>query len=245
MATYTLYHTNDFHGHLSAEQAERLRLLRLGVEGNGLLLDAGDAGSSGNITYKSDGEQILTEMSRAGYDAMTVGNRDFHFSQSGFASKLKLATFPILCANIRAKENTINLPVQGSQLFSMLDGFTIGVFGLTVPMITERMLSRKVSSYIFDQPLSVANRLVSELRPKCDLLVCLSHIGLQSDRKLAEEQPRIDLIIGGHTHAILDFGEIVGRTLLVQAGSWGKLLGKVLVEVSSGGINLAASIEPL
>ena len=56
---------------------------------------------SGNITYKPGGETILKAMNAIGYDAMTVGNREFHFSRMGFQSKVRLAHFPVLCANIR------------------------------------------------------------------------------------------------------------------------------------------------
>src|SRR6266511_2410727 len=88
MASITLIHTNDFHNHLNAQQAERLRQLRQALGESGLLLDAGDAISSGNVTYKPGGEPILDVMSEAGYDAMTVGNREFHFSRAGFWAKL-------------------------------------------------------------------------------------------------------------------------------------------------------------
>ncbi|MEP6756483.1 MAG: metallophosphatase [Chthonomonadales bacterium] len=245
MPTYTIYHTNDFHGHLEPAQVDRLTKLRKGIEGRGLLLDAGDAGSSCNITFKSDGEPILTEMSRAGYDAMTVGNRDFHFSLAGFTSKLKLAKFPILCANVRVKESGAMLPAVKYVDFTMSDGFRISVFGITVPMITEKMLSRKVSAYVFDEPISVASHLAKKLRPDCDMLVCLSHIGLKQDHRLAEACSDIDLIVGGHTHAVLESGEIVGRTLLVQAGSWGKLLGKVEINADGGKLALTSTVEPL
>ena len=86
---YTILHTNDFHNHLLPQQAERLRELRAGLGDNGLLLDAGDAISSGNVTYKPGGEPILDVMSDAGYDAMTIGNREFHFSQAGFCAKVE------------------------------------------------------------------------------------------------------------------------------------------------------------
>lgn len=252
MPTLTLLHTNDFHNHLLPEQADRLREARRSIEGQGLLLDAGDAISSGNITYKPAGEPILDMMSDAGYDAMTVGNREFHFSRAGFCVKVRRARFPVLCANVRTKEAGAELPVVPS-IRRTLSGVRIIIFGLTVPMITERMLSRTVSAYVFDDPLSIARALVPTLRPECDLLICLSHIGLARDRELAASVPGIDLIIGGHTHATLETGERVEETLIVQAGWWGKYLGTVTMEIDpadtrEGGKGkpvLTAKIEPL
>src|SRR5205823_7272454 len=97
----TLLHTNDHHNRLTEAQVRHLRLLRESVGNSGLLLDAGDAISAGNVTVRPGGEPILTRLAQAGYDAMTVGNREFHFSRPGFCSKLSKATFPVLCANIR------------------------------------------------------------------------------------------------------------------------------------------------
>src|SRR5262249_17846752 len=150
----------------SAPQAERLSALRRDLGTHGLLLDAGDAVSSGNVTFKSGGEPILQTMSSIGYDAMAVGNREFHFSRKGFEAKLSLARFPVLCANIRrvGRGGNSGLPVRSDVSFTLDESVRITVFGLTVPMITERMLVRKVSAYVFDDPIETAHRIVSGLR---------------------------------------------------------------------------------
>jgi len=250
MPTFTLLHTNDFHNHLTDAQALKLKARRAALGDSGLLLDAGDAISSGNITYKAGGEPILDVMSDAGYDAMTVGNREFHFSQAGFFAKVSRARFPILCANVRGSrtnEPVTKLPVV-PYIEKKVSDIRVAIFGLTVPMITERMLSRKVSAYVFDDPLKTAENLVAKLRPRSDVLVCLSHIGLAKDRELAERVPGIDLIIGGHTHAVLETGEMVDGTVIVQAGWWGKYLGTITADVcltGEGKASFTSMIEPL
>lgn len=245
MPTVTILHTNDFHNHLQPEQAARLKERRSALGDSGLLLDAGDAISSGNITYRPGGEPILDVMSDAGYDAMTVGNREFHFSQAGFCAKVSRARFPVLCANVWARDEQTKLPVAPSITRRLADGIRVTIFGLTVPMITEKMLVRRVSAYVFDDPLRAADRVVPELRRDCDLLICLSHIGMARDRELAERRPEIDVIIGGHTHALLENGEKIGRTLVVQAGWWGKYLGTVTVDLGHVEPALSASVELL
>jgi 2',3'-cyclic-nucleotide 2'-phosphodiesterase (5'-nucleotidase family) len=245
MPTVTLLHTNDFHNHLTPDKAARLAALRSSLGESGLLLDAGDAGSSGNVTFKPGGEPILELMSDSGYDAMTVGNRDFHFSQVGFTAKLFRARFPVLCANVRPRDPSSPLPAVPSITKTLVNGFRVTVLGLTVPMITERMLVRKVSAYVFDDPIETAARLIPDLRPHCDLLVCLTHIGLGKDRELAARVPGIDLIIGGHTHALLEEGERVENTLVVQAGAHGRCFGTVQVMMEEGVQRLKANIEPL
>jgi 2',3'-cyclic-nucleotide 2'-phosphodiesterase (5'-nucleotidase family) len=257
---YTLLHTNDFHNHLTAGQAETLKQRITSLNGRGLLLDAGDAISAGNITYRPHGEPILDVMSDIGYAAMTVGNREFHFSRAGFHSKLSRSRFPILCANVRPSRRTHLSNGDQDQIdeskplvhawrrFVLDNGFSIIVFGITVPMITERMLARKVSAYVFDDPIETARRLVPELigEQAPDLLIGLTHIGIRMDRLLAEQVPGIDLIIGGHTHVTISEGERVGSTLIVQAGSYGHLLGTVdVTRQDNGTLNMSARVENL
>jgi 2',3'-cyclic-nucleotide 2'-phosphodiesterase (5'-nucleotidase family) len=245
MPTITLLHTNDLHNHFTTLQAARLARLRNALGSSGLLLDAGDAISAGNLTYNPAGEPILEQMSEAGYDAMTVGNREFHLTEAGFCAKLHCARFPVLCANVRVRDKGTRLPVQPFLLRTLAGNIRVGIFGLTVPMITERMLVRKLSAYVFEEPLRKAAELVPTYRQQCDVLICLSHIGLGKDRELAAVVPGIDLIVGGHTHAVLEAGEWVQDTLIVHAGSHGRYFGVVSVETRQGQRHWKAKVEPL
>jgi 2',3'-cyclic-nucleotide 2'-phosphodiesterase (5'-nucleotidase family) len=244
MSTLTILHTNDFHNHLRPEQASRLAQLRRSLGSSGLLLDAGDAISAGNLTYRPGGEEILDRMSEAGYEAMAVGNREFHFTEAGFQAKVSRARFPVLCANVRTR-GPAKLPVIPSARFVLCGEVRAGVFGLTVPMITERMLARNVSSYVFDDPIAVATEVVPTLRSASDLVICLSHIGLARDRELAAAVRGIDLIVGGHTHAKLAEGEWIGETLIVQAGWWAHYYGEVTIDLEEGAKRASAKIHTL
>jgi len=246
---YTILHTNDFHNKLSEPQAERLRGLRSAIGDRGLLLDAGDAIGSGNITFRPGGEPILDTLSDIGYSAMTVGNREFHFSRIGMHSKVSRARFPVLCANVRLNSKTppddndfsrgrrADPPVSPWNLFELEGGYRVVVFGVTVPMITEKMSVKHVSAYLFDEPVQTALRLADQLKEtlRPDLIVALTHIGARLDRVLAEKSNSIDLIIGGHSHVIMPLGEWFGETLVVQAGSHGRLFGTVQVSPSATG----------
>lgn len=258
---FTLLHTNDFHNKLSPEKAVRLKAMRKEIGDQGVLLDAGDASGSGNITFKLAGESILAAMTDIGYDAMTVGNRDFHVSQLGFRSKLFRAGFPILCANVRNSHtakiqnyealnsevsidfsNDDKKPLKKTLIHRFLylrsnPEWKMLVVGLTIPMVTEKMWERKLSAYIFDDPFKSAVSLIPSLkrRLKPDLTVALTHIGIANDRKLAESDLGIDLIVGGHTHEVLQEGERIGDCLVVQAGSHGRYYGRVEVNKNTEG----------
>ena len=102
---------------------------------------------AGNIEANPFGEAVLRTMSGLGYDAMTMGNREFHVLRPMLAAKIRDAQFPVLCANLRMKEddgNNKSLPVQAFRRFEM-GGVRVCVFGVTVPMVTERMAARHLS----------------------------------------------------------------------------------------------------
>lgn len=231
MPDLTILHTNDLHGKLTDVAARLIRRKKDSCD-KCVLLDAGDAVSSGNIYYRPGGEPVLARMSEIGYDAMAMGNREFHFLSAGLKSKIKLAGFPVLSANLRSGVD-IGPTVQPSINLS-LGGMRIAIFGLSVPMITKRMLASKVSPFWFEDPVSAASEIVPGLRKDADLLIALTHIGLQADKELAEKIPGIDIIVGGHTHAVISEVMYVGDTAIVQAGWWGHYLGRVEIAFPSG-----------
>jgi 2',3'-cyclic-nucleotide 2'-phosphodiesterase (5'-nucleotidase family) len=243
MPQIKILHTNDLHNRLTTEQACFLAVRRRELEGFGFLVDCGDAISAGNIGVRPGGEPILERMSDIGYDLMAVGNREFHFTQYGFLSKLSKAKFPVLSANIQPREG-VKSPVVPSITFTTRNGVRVTFFGLTVPMITERMAASKIASYIFRDPLAVAAELAPRIRRDCDLLVCVSHIGLRKDKELAKRVEGIDIILGGHSHDTLPEGIIVEGTMIAQTGFWGHHYGVITVDISDAGKKCEARLYP-
>lgn len=234
MSRLVILHTNDMHNVLARDEQRAAQLMEM-VEAERanppvLLLDAGDAIGAGNLTFNPAGEAILERMAAIGYHAMTIGNREFHLTEIGFTTKLNRARFPVLCANIRARGNA-RLPVRSHLILETPVG-RVGIFGVTVPMITERMLSHRVSAYVFDDPIRVGAEMAERLRPQVDLLIALTHIGLKQDIELAKRAPQIDLIIGGHSHSVLEEPQREGRVAIVQAGSYARFLGRVEVDLA-------------
>lgn len=244
--TLHILHTNDFHNCLRDDGAARLRAAVAGLGGAPyLLLDAGDAIKAGNVGVSPFGEPILARMSDLGYHAMTMGNREFHLWKGALDKKIADARFPILCANIRARHEGASLPVVPLARVET-GGLRVVVIGVTVPMVTERMKVAALSSFVFDDPVAVAGRLVAEQRWGADVLIALTHIGLRDDRRLAAAVPGIDLIIGGHTHATLETPEIVSGTPLVQVGAHAHSYGHVVLSVDASGVTVrTAEVLPL
>lgn len=237
-------HTNDLHGKLTESTATRIAHERQTVP-NSILLDAGDAISSGNAFYRLGGEPILARMSNMGYDAMAMGNREFHFLKAGLYSKASLARFPILSANLHGTPDDEPLPTLPSLILNVHD-LRVAIFGLTVRMITKKMFISKISPYWFANPLATAAEIVPQLREEADFVIALTHIGLQRDMELAETVPGIDLIVGGHTHAVLHEPRAVGSTAIVQTGSWARHLGRTeIFRKKDGAFRISGSLTDL
>lgn len=229
MPDLTILHTSDLHGKLTKSAGDIITREKQS-HAPCLLLDGGDAIPSGNVYFRPRGEPILAFMSDVGYDAMALGNREFHFLKAGLVSKTKLARFPVLCANIRCKSDSIE--ILPSIIFE-LGGLKVGVFGLTVPMITREMAVSKISPFWFESPIPTANELVPSLRERVDIVIALTHIGLKVDIDLANTVPGIDIVLGGHSHDTLKQPIFVGDTAVIHSGWWGRSFSRVEISASA------------
>ncbi|MCH8274648.1 MAG: metallophosphoesterase [Armatimonadetes bacterium] len=244
----TVLHTSDLHGGLDEAAAGRLAELAAQAD---LYFDCGDAVKSGNVAIPFRPDPVWERLARAGCRAGVPGNREFHVSSVGFRKKLYGCGHPELAANLRwngrarrplqphASNTEFRLRPNDPLPSGMRIG-RVGVFGLMVPMVTPRMKARSVSAFLNDPPVEAARACVEELRSGCDLLICLSHIGLKNDRRLATEVAGIDLILGGHSHDALDEPERVGDTWICHCGSHARFAGRY---VWDGGLTNAHMIR--
>lgn len=240
--TFYLFHTNDFHGRLTAEAAAVLRAARERCPAS-LLLDAGDAVSAGNLGFRPGGEPVLALMSDLGYDAMAVGNRESHPRREIFPRKLHGARFPVLCANLTARAGAL-VPTQPYRIVTVRDEADpsqearVALLGLSVPMFTRKMWSQAVCDYFYEDPVQTARELVPRLRAGAQLVVALTHLGLQRDAELAAAVPGIDLIVGGHTHADLMEPRVEAGVPILHTTAYAAYVGRARVELCPDGARL-------
>ncbi len=219
MASVSLLHTNDLHGSLDDGRESTLAALRAEVD---FYFDTGDAIRSGNLAVPFGQEPVWERFGRLGLTAHVIGNRETHLVEAGFKAKLAGAPAPVLCANLRLKSG--ERPLAGT-LRLEANGVRVGVFAVSVPMVTERMAVKVASAYIWDQPIPVSRECVAQLRDEVDLLIGLTHIGHRVDLELAERVPGIDILLTGHSHTILEQPLRVGSTWICQGGSHGRFAG--------------------
>lgn len=169
---------------------------------NVLLFDCGDI-SQGTPYYNMfRGEAEVRLMNEMGYEAMAIGNHEFDFNLDNMVRLFKMANFPILCANYDLDATVLKDLVKPYIILKRF-GLKIGVFGLgTRP---EGMIQAdKCEGVIYKDPIEVSNEVAALLKAKgCDLVVCLSHLGIQMDEDLVAKTRHIDVVLGGHSHTFM------------------------------------------
>jgi 5'-nucleotidase len=247
-----ILHTNDVHSHLEPFPMNDPKFAGLGgverraamikkirsEEQHVIVLDAGDIFQGTPYFNMYGGEAEIKLMSAMGYDASAIGNHDFDGGLDNLAKQLQHATFPLLCANYDFTGTPMEGKTQPYKIFIM-DGVKVGVFGLGIEM-AGLIDSRLYGKTVYQDPMIKSAEMVNELRDKqkCDVVICLSHLGCKyendkiSDFVLAKKSRGIDIIIGGHTHTLLENPVNVRNrenenVVVAQVGWAGIRLGKI------------------
>lgn len=224
------YYTNDFHSYFDhwpqivtfLEQKRREREER-GEQY--WTVDIGDHLDRVHpITEATMGKANIELLNEAKYDFATLGNNEgITLSHSHLYHLYDEATFDVLCANVHSLRGDNPPWLQRSKIIRTKSNVKIGLFGITAPFSTYYNLLGWETETIDD---TVA-REVNSLKNEADMIILLSHVGIDEDYRIAKLFPEIDCIIGGHTHHLLQHGEYVNNTLLTAAGKHCAYVGEV------------------
>lgn len=250
----TILHTNDQHSRIEPFDASYTRNPNQGgfarraalvqqirkEEKNVLLLDSGDTFQGTPYFNFFGGELEFKLMSMMGYDASTMGNHDFDNGLQGFKKVQPHAKFPFICSNYDFSDTILDGHTLPYKVFNK-NGIRVGIFGLGI-QLAGLVGKKDYGETKYLDPLETAQHYAGLLRQekKCDLVICLSHLGYDyredsakiSDKILAAKTEGIDLILGGHTHTFLPEPQAMtnraGRNVLVNQVGWaGLMLGKI------------------
>ena len=192
----------------------------------------------GWLPLKDDMAPELRLFHEIGYDAITIGNHEFDYGPDVFAKYLKAAGYPdassrtvILGTNTRppAEHPLSNLGIKTHYIKELPNGLTVGIFGLLGDDAINK--TAEPGPVNFEDPIRSARKAADQLLADgADILISVNHSGVYEDRKLAQEVPEIDVIVGGHSHTPLYEPIIEGKTVIVQAGSYLNYLGVLELE---------------
>ena len=250
----TILHTNDVHSHIDPfppndplnpngggviARAKIINKFRK-ENPNTLMFDAGDIFQGTPYFNFFGGEIELKLMSKLGYNASTLGNHEFDNGIKKLSESLKHANFSFINSNYNLKNTPLENKVKKYEIYN-IDEIKVGVFGLGIALngLVEKNLYNGLE---YLDPIEITNDITYELKKdhKCDIVICLSHLGFKYDQRkeemcdliLAKKTKNIDLIIGGHTHTFMkkpvEVTNLVGEKVLInQVGCFGINIGKI------------------
>ena len=174
-------------------------------------------------TFK--GKAIYSLMNKSGYMLYAPGNHEFDKGPEVFSQALDHGGFEVICSDL-AVENT---SLEGKCIpYKIIDaeGTKIGFFSLMsedFPLITT---PGKVKLSAMN--LVSARKMVDLLEDEqCDMIVAITHIGLDQDKAIAQKIKGIDVIFGGHSHEVTRSLVRVNDTLIVNSGEEGSYVVKL------------------
>jgi 5'-nucleotidase / UDP-sugar diphosphatase len=252
--TITFLHSNDMHASFVPHEAVWVRTTPKPMVGGfkelafkidsmravrplTILVDGGDV-MTGNpiseIDYKgATGGALFEMMNRMKYDISCPGNHDLDISQENLIKLTKIASFPSLSANL---VNAVGQFPVNNKPYAIIErvGIKVGFIGLMSQELYGLVNQNNLVGIKVLSPVETARKYVAQLRPKVDLLVALTHQGVDDDSVLAEEVPGLDIIIGAHSHTRLKSPKVVNHIPIVQTGSNAENLGVTDVTIENG-----------
>ncbi|MDR1682781.1 MAG: metallophosphoesterase [Candidatus Symbiothrix sp.] len=172
------------------------------------------------------------------YDAVCLGNHEFDNGLEKLETMLRAARFPVVVSNIKVNATPLEGLIEPYHIFYR-EGIRIGVIGLLVS--PEGLIAEpNYRDMVYLDPVTVANETAAFLKEQkgCDLIICLSHLGYleeenpQGDIYLAQNSRNIDIILGGHSHTLLQFADrrlnLDGKEVVInQVGDKGAFMGRL------------------
>jgi 2',3'-cyclic-nucleotide 2'-phosphodiesterase (5'-nucleotidase family) len=198
-----------------------------------LLLDAGDLLFRRFLKPIPEPEQemlaqkahlIVESFNLMGYDALGIGDDDLSLGKAFLLEISKKARFPFLSSNV--VDEASGKPLFETYVVKRVNGLRIGLLSLLSPDLFSVHGDERKKGLVFRNPSEVARALVSELQPKTDLIILLSHLGYPKDVEIANSVPGIHLIVGSHTGMNLPFPPVINNAVILQMAPKGLYTGR-------------------
>lgn len=189
-----------------------------------LLLDGGDALAGSNTAFRWQ-EPVLEQLRQMGYQAQTMGNREFHYLRFVQRWREQERGFPLLASNL--VDLTTPHRLWRTSLERNAGGVKVGLVGCTPVQYPVGHAWERLLRFRFLPPEQVLPPLIEELRARCDVVLHVSHLGLAEDRRIAPLLPRLDAVLGAHSHDITETPLEVAGCPIFHIGSHSRFLGQI------------------
>jgi sulfur-oxidizing protein SoxB len=221
-------------------------------KGRALLLDGGDLWQGTGLANSMHGGDMVEAANLLGIEAMT-GHWEFTYGEKALRANLERFKGDFLAQNVFLTEEAAfnDAPafdppsgrVFKPEVIKEVGGARIAVIGQAFPYVPIAHPKRFTPDWTFGIRDDELQKLVDRLRTtdKVDAVLLLSHNGMDVDLKLASRVSGIDVILGGHTHDAvpepIPVANSGGNTLVTNAGSSGKFLGVLDLDISKGRVS--------
>lgn len=232
---FTILHSNDMHGDFLAESRGEEGKLIGGLallsgyinkvrseEENVIYIISGDMVQGSIIDSEYKGISTIEIMNYLAPDVVSLGNHEFDYGLPHLLFLEKMANFPIVNANLYIEQ--YNKRLMSPYIIINKAGFDILFTGIITEKVMDTIsMDRDVGSFItLQEACAEVGKITNAYKnDDIDLTILLTHIGFDSDKELAamlKPEWGVDLIIGGHSHTILDKPEKVNGIYIAQAG---------------------------
>lgn len=246
----TILHWNDFHARNMPYEVSRkidgveteylvggtsgmLGYLNKYRDSTSLVVNGGDDYQGTPISSITKGFSQIHLLNLYNLDAFVLGNHEFDYGQYALDSALQGANFDYLSANVffDPKNSTMGKPYTIKEI----NGVKIGIIGLTAFELPEVVLPGGISETRMLSVDSVVTAGIAKLKSDgCDMIMLLTHIGVDVDKVMAGKfYTDVDVIVGGHSHTPLKNPVLQNGVIIVQAGSLGRYLGKLDLQIDT------------
>jgi 5'-nucleotidase len=245
----TILHSNDMHGDFLAEAqgAEGKLIGGLALlsgyisrvrqeEENVLYVISGDMVQGSVIDSEYKGVSTIEIMNFLAPDVVTLGNHELDYGLAHLLFLEKLADFPIVNGNLYIKRHHKRL--MRPYLILNVDGLDVLFLGIITEAVVSKLRTDEIGTYIgIEDACAETGKICNAYKDRdIGLTVLLTHIGFEEDKELAamlDPEWGVDMIIGGHSHTVLEQPAMVNNALIAQAGIGTDQVGRFDICVDS------------
>ena len=226
---FVIISTNDIHASLENMSRLSTAVKKCRDTVFTIVVDAGDRWTGNAYVDLAENRlPIIKLMNAVGYDVATLGNHDFDPGQEVLDKAAEHAEFDIICANMKSLGESLD-DIEGRERIETPAGVAVDFIGVVTSYANGHPDGNDINfeGLQFEDPQIVAKRECE--RSKGDVKVLLSHMGHDRDMELATRYNGYNIIIGGHTHAVLD--TVINGTTIGQTGRKLKNVGVTRVKM--------------
>ena len=198
-----------------------------------ILVDDGDFSQGSIYVSLNHGAAATDLMDQCGYDIVGLGNHEFDYGVDSLRSNFEGKRFKVICSNVYKGDDTL----FDSEVIAKVGDLKIGFFGLLTPETQTKVSSNYVQDLTFTEGqdlYDVAQKEADLLHSEADLVICLSHLGVDasSEKHRSEDvyanTTGIDFIIDGHSHTIMEAGS--NGEPIQSTGTKAQYIGVIVID---------------